>query len=374
MSGQNERQGAQRTEPETHPSGISEKMSVARPSKALTQTLNPHLASQKTMNTKTCCSRNSSWIIAPLLAALLVTGCGSNPKSTHSASNISLSSLIPDSISNRGGYYQDDGPHSQVPPDLAGTPDAVPIVEPYRRSNSRPYHVLGKSYVPITDNRPFTERGIGSWYGKKFHGNQTASGERYDMYKMTAAHPTLPIPSYARVTNLSNGKNVIVRINDRGPFHAGRIIDLSYTAALKLGYIQKGHESVQVERLLPHDIRRMQATQPSLSPTKHGAPQDVAQNKYLKKPTPTRSAGLPTLNAPAGIHLQLGSFSQKYYAETLRDRYAAAWSGQLPAAKVIRQNAVYRLYAGPFANRELADSAARQIQLSGMAKPLIVQR
>ena len=190
--------------------------------------------------------RASHWIAISLLATLLA-GCGSSPKSSSSSSSsVSLSSFIPGSRS--GGYYQDDGPHSTVPAGLEATPDAVPRIEPYRRSNSKPYRVMGKTYVPITDNRPFTERGIGSWYGKKFHGNPTASGERYNMYKMTAAHPTLPIPSYARVTNLSNGKQVIVRINDRGPFHAGRVIDLSYTAALKLGYINQGRTRIQVDR------------------------------------------------------------------------------------------------------------------------------
>src|SRR5690606_15643140 len=117
---------------------------------------------------------------------------------------------------------------------------AVPRIEPIgKRGNSR-YVVFGKAYVPFTDDRAYKERGRGSWYGKKFHGQRTSSGEIYDMYKMTAAHPTLPLPSYARVTNLENGRQVIVRVNDRGPFIGGRIIDLSYTAALKLGYLAAG--------------------------------------------------------------------------------------------------------------------------------------
>ena len=159
-----------------------------------------------------------------------------------------------------GGYYLDDGPDERIPEGLLDTPDAEPRIEPYAKGPSRPYTIFDQTYVPITDNRPFVQRGIGSWYGKKFHGQRTASGEIYDMYKMTAAHPTLPIPCYVRVTNLRNGKQVIVRINDRGPFHSSRIIDLSYTAALKLGYVQNGSSELEVERLLPEEIKRMQAS------------------------------------------------------------------------------------------------------------------
>ena len=158
---------------------------------------------------------------------------------------------------NRGGYYQDDGPGDLPVAELLRTPDAEPIIEPISKSTTRSYKVLGKTWYPITDDKPFVQRGIGSWYGKKFHGQRTASGEKYDMYKMTAAHPTLPIPSYARVTNLDTGNSVIVRINDRGPFHATRIVDVSYTAALKLGLTGKGSRQVEVTRLLPDEITRM---------------------------------------------------------------------------------------------------------------------
>lgn len=151
----------------------------------------------------------------------------------------------------------DDGPEDCEPDGLLDVQDAIPKVEPYVKGTLKPYTRLGKTYKPITDNRPYKERGIGSWYGKRFIKNKTASGELYDMYKMTAAHPTLPIPSYVRVTNLSNGKQVIVRVNDRGPFLHGRIIDLSYTAAKKLGYLGKGSGLLEVERLLPDEIERL---------------------------------------------------------------------------------------------------------------------
>ena len=130
-----------------------------------------------------------------------------------------------------GGYYKDDGPGASPPKNVETVPDAAPRVEPLHKSANNPYTVFGRQYVPAKALRPFKQRGVASWYGKKFHGQMTSSGERYDMYAMTAAHTILPIPSYARVTNLANGKSVVVRINDRGPFHADRIIDLSYAAA-----------------------------------------------------------------------------------------------------------------------------------------------
>src|SRR6185369_12353651 len=125
-------------------------------------------------------------------------------------------------------YYKDDGPGDSVPANLDRIPDAVPRLEPLHRFANRPYSVFGRDYVPAAELRPYRERGIASWYGRKFHGASTSIGEAYDMYAMTAAHPTLPLPSYAKVTHVASGKSVIVRVNDRGPFLHGRVIDLSY--------------------------------------------------------------------------------------------------------------------------------------------------
>jgi peptidoglycan lytic transglycosylase len=169
--------------------------------------------------------------IAPVLVCLLIAGCGST--------------------SNPGGYYKDDGPHANPPSNLDRVPDAIPRSEPLSRGANQPYERFGKRYVPLTSVQPFKQRGLASWYGKRYHGQKTSSGEVYDMYQMTAAHPTLPIPSYARVTNTKNGKSVVVRINDRGPFRSGRVIDLSYVAAYKLGYIQAGEATVEVESIVP---------------------------------------------------------------------------------------------------------------------------
>jgi rare lipoprotein A len=155
------------------------------------------------------------------------------------------------STSKKGGYYKDDGPGANPPSNLDRIADAKPRSEPLSRTANRPYEVFGKKYVPLLVVQPYHQRGVASWYGKRFHGQKTASGETYDMYAMTAAHPILPIPSYARVTSVRTGKQVIVRINDRGPFHSGRVIDLSYSAAQRLGLIGHGSGEVEIDAIVP---------------------------------------------------------------------------------------------------------------------------
>ena len=187
-------------------------------------------------------------VLLACLACFMFAGCGGQPARDSSGARTS------GVVQKRGGaYYKDDGPADEIPRDLDSIPDARPRLERLHRGANRPYVVLGKSYVPNTTLKPVRERGIASWYGKKFHGQKTSIGEPYDMFAMTAAHPTLVLPSYARVTNLDNGKSVVVRVIDRGPFHADRIIDLSYAAAYRLGYINAGRARVEVETLLPTD-------------------------------------------------------------------------------------------------------------------------
>ena len=182
---------------------------------------------------------------APVLLAVLAA-CQTQPTAPPGPGNVSR--LPP-------GNAQRDGPEAKPPPNLEAVPDAVPQIEPLRNGGpNKPYEIAGHTYVPLTDDRALTEKGLASWYGKKFHGRRTASGESYNMYAMTAAHKTLPIPSYARVRNPANGKEVIVRVNDRGPFSPGRVIDLSYTAALKLGVLN-GVAPVEITRITQDDIR-----------------------------------------------------------------------------------------------------------------------
>ena len=324
--------------------------------------------------------------LAVLAAASVVAGCGGMSKRPGTSSATAATSgryALPAAGSGRGGYYKDDGPAEVIPEGLERTPDAEPRIEPLLPRANRPYEQFGKTYTPITDDRPFAQRGIGSWYGKKFHGNKTSSGEIYDMFKMTAAHPTLPIPSYARVSNLDNGRQIIVRINDRGPFHSDRIIDLSYTAALKLGYLGKGSGMLEVERLLPDEIDRLAR----LKKTDDGLRQAALAGTVGESPSPQADAyptlplamlgekRLPPAVTPQGsYYLQLGAFTQTQNAEAMRAEHAKAWADRLPPAEIVQSGIHYRLFVGPFATREKANDAAEKLQASGGSKPMVVSR
>jgi rare lipoprotein A len=272
-----------------------------------------------------------------------------------------------------GGYYKDDGPGSNPPTDaeLEAMPDAVPRIEPLASGPNQPYVVFGERYVPDTAERPFRQQGTASWYGRKFHGAKTSSGERYDMYAMTAAHPTLPIPSYARVTSKVNGKTVIVRVNDRGPFHSSRVMDLSYTAAFKLGLIGRGSGQVVVERILPSEIRTMIANghiNPSDSQlTADEAIRPVSMTLPLASTplpaAPTRmssetlvgSAGNDVPGLAGAYYLQVGAFSKEANAQTLASRINAQMSADGRQRAMTTQVAqLYRVRIGPYDTREAA--------------------
>jgi rare lipoprotein A len=317
---------------------------------------------------------------------LVLAGCASGPAPVGSGSGKSGVGLpwLPAAGSGRGGYYKDDGPGDNPPSDLYRTPDAQVRIEPYSKAASRPYVIFGKTYTPITHELPFSQRGIGSWYGKKFHGMPTSIGEPYDMYKMTAAHPTLPLPSYIRLTSVGSGKQVIVRVNDRGPFHADRIVDVSYTAALKLGLLSNGSHELQLERLLPDDIERILAQQAAAAQNPAAAPADAA-------PTPVPAAAVPpgveammlqtgseAASPPARVvggsfYLQLGAFARLDNAEAVRARLAP-YSGRLGTLEVVRAGAIHRLYGGPFQHRHDAAQAAAALPSALGVTPLVVQR
>lgn len=323
-----------------------------------------------------------------IASAVVLAGCGtlapgaSDAPAARPASAKPASSALPNlprAGSGRGGYYMDDGPGDAPPDGLLDTPDAEPRIEPYASRGNRPYVVFGKTYTPITDERPFKQRGVGSWYGKKFHGQKTSSGEPYDMYKMTAAHPTLPIPSYARVTNLANGKQVIVRVNDRGPFHSGRIIDLSYTAALKLGYLSSGSGKLEVERLLPEEIARManeRREQKARAEQAIPTPEILSAAAAVQSSSAGAPAAAPSADAaPApGFYLQLGSYVKAENADSARTRLTQSAAGVLAPLVVVEQDARFRLYSGPFTTRAEAAAAANQLRDRGSFKPMIVQR
>ncbi|MBV8030336.1 MAG: septal ring lytic transglycosylase RlpA family protein [Betaproteobacteria bacterium] len=300
-----------------------------------------------------------------LLLIAVLAGCASTrePASPPEAPILASPQAAPASPApGRGGYYKDDGPGENPPPNLAAIPDAVPRREPPNRYANRPYTVLGANYVPISTTQPYKEQGIASWYGKKFHGQKTSSGEPYDMYAMTGAHKTLPIPSYARVTNLANGRSVVVRINDRGPFHSERIIDLSYAAAYKLGYAGAGSARVEVEAILPDAESKVAA-----------APQPRA----VPEPTPA----LAEVSAPAeppsamkSVYLQVGAFSARENAEDLRSRVVRQLAWLSERLEVLSIGNLWHLQVGPYASREAARSIAERIESELNVKPLLVSR
>ena len=257
-------------------------------------------------------------------------------------------------------YYADDGPPLVAPSNLDAIPDAVPRVEPLNRFANRPYTVLGRDYVPATSLKTYRERGIASWYGRKFHGQKTSTGETYDMFAMTAAHPTLPLPSYARVTNVTSGKSVVVRVNDRGPFLHDRLIDLSYAAAWKLGVAQRGSGEVEVEAILPEQAGVL-ARAAALPPVA-AAPQVESPAEVTPVPVPPPAFTATTDGAPSGGYaVQLGAFAS--YANALN--FLTHAQNQLTAAQVeakVRQSGgLYRVYVGPFARRDEARRVGERI-------------
>lgn len=288
-----------------------------------------------------------------------------------------------------GGYYEDDGPGSHPPSNaqLDAIPNAVPRIEPLASGANKPYVVFGKRYVPDTSDQPFRQEGIASWYGRKFNGVRTSSGERYNMYAMTAAHPTLPIPSYARVTSEINGKTIIVRINDRGPFHSNRIMDLSYTAAYKLGLIGPGSGRVIVQRILPSEIRTMVASG-KIAPedsqlTADEATHPVDPPPRTEAPAPLSPAPLPPAEPPAAAqaaaapasgayYLQLGAFSQQANATTLARRINTELRGMDKRATAQQIARLYRVRIGPYDTREAAvDDIASVNAKTGILPSLI---
>ncbi|HMA31651.1 MAG TPA: septal ring lytic transglycosylase RlpA family protein [Casimicrobiaceae bacterium] len=261
--------------------------------------------------------------------------------------------------SSSGGYYLDDGPGANPPPNLDAVPDAVPRLEPLSAAANRPYTVLGQEYVPATTLKPYHEVGLASWYGRRYNGQRTSIGEIYDMYAMTAAHPTLPLPSYARVTNLATGKSVVVRVNDRGPFLRGRIIDLSYAAAYKLGIAKNGSGEVAVDALLPDaGMQLARAATPAAAPVEASVGARVEAPVVATPASVAASATLPTAVArpellpvaatPGGFTVQLGAFANYSNARA----FLAHVENQLAQAQVeprIRQaGGLYRVYVGPY--------------------------
>lgn len=301
----------------------------------------------------------------PLCVAALLAGCASGPEPRTATPS------------------QRDGAPAQAPADLATLPDPLPRIEPIRKGGpNKPYAVLGQSYEPIADDVPWREQGVASWYGTKFHGRRTASGELFSMYGLTAAHRTLPIPSYARVRHLKTGKSIIVRINDRGPFHASRVIDLSYAAAVKLGMASAGNAQVEVTRLTFDDIRRgvwgsgteqadaEVAEVAAVSTPAALVPERVSVASVPPSPPPSR-AYTP---AQRGFYVQLAALRQREGVDRLQQRVSNELADLLPMLAVFHEASLYKLKVGPYATREDAVVAAAQAREALQLSPMVVER
>ncbi|MDD5383637.1 MAG: septal ring lytic transglycosylase RlpA family protein [Gallionella sp.] len=306
-------------------------------------------------------------VVVLALATLILAACGSAPQrkveTRSTPAPVEDRTVGAPASSTGGGYLAGDGPGAAAPANLDAIPDAVPKSEPLHRYANRPYTALGKTYTPLTTAGNYKERGIASWYGKKFHGQRTSSGEVYDMYGMTAAHPTLPIPSYARVTNVASKKSVVVRVNDRGPFLHERVMDLSYTAAHKLGILGNGSSEVEVESLAPD------------TSVKTLVKADAVESKPLEKTEPAASSAPPAASAtPAAgsnVYLQLGAFKSQEAAENFMAQMRAKLGDAGKQLSVFLKDGLTRVHLGPYASQNEARSSAEGLKGKLGFKPLV---
>ncbi|WP_323845605.1 septal ring lytic transglycosylase RlpA family protein [Microbulbifer magnicolonia] len=277
-----------------------------------------------------------------VLAALLLAACSGQP--TKPARNTSVDTI------------KDSGPPTPV--DMLATPEPTPVREPIGPAgNKSPYKVNGVTYKVRNDVKGYKERGHASWYGTKFHGRRTANGEVYNMYAMSAAHKTLPLPSYAKVTNLENGRSIIVRVNDRGPFVPGRIIDLSYTAAQKLGYVNKGVARVEVEALDP-------ATLPTAGQTL-AMEKDVAARESLAQDA--------SFKLPANTYLQVGAYSNAGQANNVRAQVSAVVDYPVSVSPTESGGQrLYRVRIGPIGQQRALVAARETVEENRLGQPQVV--
>lgn len=321
--------------------------------------------------TLAACAGVSQKSVKPAPVVELASGPGS--KSSTPVTVKQESNLATPSASNpeptAGAYLAGDGPGADAPANLDDIPDAIPKAEPLHRYANRPYSALGKTYTPLLAPGNYKETGIASWYGKKFHGQRTSIGEVYDMYGMTAAHPTLPIPSYARVTNLANKKSVVVRINDRGPFLHDRIIDLSYTAAHKLGIINNGSAEVEVVSIAadgtePVTISTVLPTPVTSAPIEPSPP--VVVGPKVSTPA-TKSSPAVTGN----IYLQLGAFKSPEGAKSFLAKMHSKLGDGGKSLSLFNKDGLQRVHLGPYATQAEARVAAEQLKAQLGVKPYI---
>jgi len=261
------------------------------------------------------------------LLALAITACTSQPEPAKPGPD-----TPPDSASAPSRYQHERDSAPPRPIDPADVRDAVPRPDPILSvGNTSPYTIDGVTYEVLDNHKGYRMRGIASWYGAKFHGHETSNGEIYDLYEASAAHKTLPIPCYARVTNLDNGKSIVVRVNDRGPFHSDRLIDLSYGAAVKLGYMEAGTAPVEVQVLDVVGVDDRRGT--------------VAGDYRF---------------------LQLGAYSSRNSALSLQDKLKELLSPPVVVSEVeAGGNLLYRVRIGPMSGKGEIESVQEQLRMAG---------
>jgi rare lipoprotein A len=297
--------------------------------------------------------RSLVFLAVSFAAVLLLDGCASSSKSGRSTSTTPTSA-----------HDKLDGPPISIPSDLSTIPDAQPRDEPLHRFANRPYTVFGVNYTPMTTRAALVQSGNASWYGRKFHGQKTAIGETYDMLAMTAAHPTAPLPSFARVTNARSGQAVVVRINDRGPFHANRIIDLSYAAAQRIGIAQAGSAEVRVELLLPPYFDRSQTSSTAAPAEFRNPAPDIAVA------APANASGSDSTAVGQQFFIQLGAFGNFANAQLFQQRMESNLSDlrSVPPIGVRQKDGLFR----PIVSAAQAQSLRAELQSRlGATLPMI---
>jgi rare lipoprotein A len=295
---------------------------------------------------------------------------------------------IGDNSKKPGGYYLDDGPEANPPTNLDNIPDATPKNEPLLARSNIPYKALGQTYIPMTTSQDYKVRGLASWYGKRFHGKKTSSGEIYDMYGMSAAHPTLPLPSYAKVTNVANGRSVIVRINDRGPFKSTRIIDLSYAAAYKLRLLSKGSGMVEVETIHTDSLVTNATPNPSpetIAVTPESSPLDD-QLKSAPQPLPIASEPKPIriaqqtpehVSSPSNVpkyFIQAGVFKNEENAEALKGKIQGIPIDKNVGIYRVYNDGLHRILLGPYDSKQAAEVTATNIRKQLNTSTIIINQ
>lgn len=235
----------------------------------------------------------------------------------------------------KGRYYQHQDSAPKLIPKKVTTQDAIATYQTYALANMRPYTIRGIKYKPLNTGKGFSDKGYASWYGQKFHGHLTSNGEIYDMYKMSAAHKTLPLPSFVRVTNLNNGNQVVVRVNDRGPFHRGRVIDLSYAAALKLDVLKEGTAEVKIDVI--HVDKAGKTT--------------IGRNSAIIKKAP--------IDKGQQIFIQVVALQNKIQIDNLAKGLKSLYQR---SHQTKFENGIYKLHLGPMISEQDADMLLNELK------------